>query len=139
MLDEVGLSDAGRADEDDVLFRVLGFLGADGVLGLEFTDVIDVVVVIADRDREHFFRFVLLDDKAVEMGLDVAREKIEDELIAARRRGRFLVVAFLGALGLGEAGERNLLPEVRFHELGELALQFFRCWEWRVLIQWTKT
>ena len=97
-----------------------------------------MVVMIADRDRENLFRFVLLDHKAVEMGLDVAREEIEDEMVAALL-DRLFVVALFGALGLGEAGKRDLVPEVRFHEFGELALQFFRRREWRVLIQWTKT
>ena len=39
--------------------------------------------------------------------------------------GRLLFVAGLGALGLGVSGKRNLVAEVRFHELGELGLQFF--------------
>ena len=47
---------------------------------------------------------------------------------------RFFVVAFLRAFGLGESGEGDLVAEVRFHELGKLGLQFFRCRKWRVLI-----
>ena len=41
----------------------------------------------------------------------------------------------VGALWLGEGCEGNLVAKVRFHELGELGLQFFRCGERRVLIQ----
>ena len=49
----------------------------------ELTEIIDVVVVIADRDRENLLRFVLFDHETVEVRFDVARQKIEDELVAA--------------------------------------------------------
>ena len=137
VFDQVGFSDAGRADEDDVLFRVFGFLGADGVFAFEPAEVIDVVVVIADRDGEDLLGFVLLDHETIEMRLDVAREKIENELAAARFGG-LLFVAGLGALGLGEGREGNFVTEVRFHELGELGLEFFRCGKGRILIHATK-
>ncbi len=51
---------------------------------------------------------------------------------------RFFVVAVFRALGLGESGEGNFVAEVRFHELGKLGLQFFRCGKWRVLIHGVK-
>ena len=47
---------------------------------------------------------------------------------------RFLFVAGLGLFGLGEGREGDFVAEVRFHELGELGLQFFRCGKWRILI-----
>ena len=92
-----------------------------------------MVVVIADGDGEDLLGFVLLDHETIEMGLDVAREKIENELAAARFGG-LLLVAGLGALGLGEGREGNFVAEVRFHELGELGLEFFRCGKGRILI-----
>jgi hypothetical protein len=99
----------------------------------QVTEIINVVVVIADRDRENLFRFILFDHKTVEVRFDVARQEIEDEMVAALGH-RFFVVAFLRALGLGESGERDFVAEVRFHELGKLGLQFFRCRKWRILI-----
>ena len=66
------------------------------------------------------------------MRLDVARQEIENELLVARSRRLFLAAGF-GRFRLGEGRERNLVAEVRFHELGELRLQFFRRWKWRIL------
>ena len=126
VLDEIGFSDAGRPDENDVLFRVFGLFGAGRVLLLELAQIIDVVVMIANRDREDLLRFVLFDDEAVEMRLDVARQKIEDESSSRSFCGGFFVVPASAALGLGESRERDLVAEVRFHELRELGLQFFR-------------
>ena len=124
VLDEVGFSDTGRADEDNVLFRVLGFFGALRVVDFEPANVIDVVIVIAHGNGEDLLRFLLFDHEPIEVRLDVAREKVEDKTLAGLPRWLFLLR--LGALGLGESGEGNLVTEVGFHEFGELGLQFFR-------------
>jgi hypothetical protein len=47
--------------------------------------MLDVIVVIADRDRENLLCFVLLNDKAVEVRLDVARQLVEDENVIVIR------------------------------------------------------
>src|SRR4029453_12531865 len=131
-------SDAGWTDEDDVLLRVFRFLGAEGVFALQLTEIIDVVVVIADRDRENLFRFILFDHETIKVRFDVAGQEIKDEMVAALS-DRFFIVAFLRALGLGEGCEGDLVAEVRFHELGKLGLQFFRRRKWRVLIHRVRT
>ena len=67
----------------------------------------------------------MLDHEPIEMRLDIARQEIKNEL-------RVVVVLWL-LLGpgvhcfrLGVGRERNLVAEVRFHELGQLGFQFFR-------------
>ena len=93
VFDQIGFTDAGRADQDHILLRVFGFLRAIRVFALEPPQIIDVIVMIANCDREDLLRFVLLDNESVEMRLDIAREKIESETrrradSAAQRRRR---------------------------------------------------
>ena len=59
------------------------------------------------------------------MRLDIARQKIENELLALFSL-RLLLGAGFHHFRLGVGGERNLVAEVRFHELGQLGFQFFR-------------
>ena len=81
--------------------------------------------MVAHRNREHFLCFVLLDHKPIEVRLDVARQKFEDELFIVDLVRLFLDARF-GRVGLSESRDRNAIAEVRFHELGNLRLQFFR-------------
>src|SRR5687767_6268312 len=67
---EISFSDAGGADEDDVLFGVVGLV-------LAFHREADVMIMITHRDAEDFFGFVLLDDEAVEIIFYFARFFIE--------------------------------------------------------------
>ena len=83
MFDQIGFPDAGRSHQDDVLLGVFRFFRARGVFLFQPAQIIDVVVVIADRDREDLLRFVLFDHEPIEMRLDVARQKIEDELLCS--------------------------------------------------------
>ncbi|MBA3831928.1 MAG: hypothetical protein H0X34_08545 [Chthoniobacterales bacterium] len=68
-------------------------LRANGVPARELAHVIDVVVVVADGDRQNLLRFVLLDDEAVEVGLDMARKKVEGEAVVVRLGGLFIAPA----------------------------------------------
>ena len=133
VFDEVGFSDPGRPNEDDVLLCIFGLLGANRIFVLQLANVIHMVVVIADRDRKDLLGFILLDHEPIEVRLNIARQEIEHEMVAGLF-DRFLFVAGLGPFRLREGCEGNLVPEVRFHELGELGLQFFRCGKWWILI-----
>ncbi|HLL23245.1 MAG TPA: hypothetical protein VK427_14005, partial [Kofleriaceae bacterium] len=79
--------------------------------------------MIADSDREHLLRFVLLDDEPVEMRLDVARQEVEREGVL--RRFRLFLRVRVGAIRLRERRKRNLVTEAAFHEVGELRAEFF--------------
>ena len=63
------------------MLDVFNFLSAVRILFLEPPKVIGVVVMIANRNRENFLRFILFDDEPVQMRLDVARQQIELELL----------------------------------------------------------
>ena len=59
-----------------------------------------MVVVIAHRDRQHLLRFVLLNDEAVEVRLDIARQEIENEIvIVAAARLRLRLPGAFGRVG----------------------------------------
>jgi len=74
--DQVGLADAGRAEQDDVLFDVIAEVVAPGA-------GFDVVVVVANGNREGFLGVVLLDDEPVEVGFDVLGFAVEREVGAS--------------------------------------------------------
>ena len=124
MFDQICFADAGRSDQDHVLLDVFNFLGAVWILFLEPPKVIGVVVMIANRNREDFLRFLLFDDKPVEMRFDIARQQMEFE---------FLVLGFLRLfillcdrwLRLGNCRNRDAVAEVLFHEVRDLGLQLF--------------
>ena len=83
---EIGFAHAGRAGDDHVLFGIFDRCGlaAPGALAQKFR----VVVMVAYRDGEHLFRFVLLYDIAVEVRFDLTRRemKIEDVIRVTRHR-----------------------------------------------------
>ena len=121
MLDEISFADAGWPNQNDILLRVLSLFRPPRIFLLQPPEVIGVIIMITHRDREHLFRFILLDHKAVEMRFDVTREKIENELLMIG----FLWLLFhagFGRLRLGEGRDRDAIAEVRFHELGDLCL-----------------
>src|SRR5437588_7040023 len=113
-------ADTGRPDQNDILFGVVG-----GFLAFERQP--DMVIMVAQRDAEHFLGFVLFDDKTVKVCFNVARFVIELELIG-RGFCRF-ISAFGRAVGFG-LGERlgaatlEMLPD----KIGQLALKFLRSW-----------
>ena len=84
VFDEVRLADARRAEQDDVALGVFEVGGVAFVVRREPADVVDVVVVVADGDGEHFLRLVLPDDETVEVRLDVARLVMELENVGRR-------------------------------------------------------
>ena len=83
-----------------------------------------MIVMIANRDREHLLGFVLFDYEAVEVRFDVAREKIEDKFFTARFRWR--LIARSSRFRLGKGRDRDAIAEVRLHELRDLRFEFFR-------------
>ena len=121
MLNQIRFADPGRPDQDHVLLCIFGFFRARRVLLLELAEEIDVVVMIADCDREDLLRFILLDDEAIEMRLDVARQEIKNKLRVVVLL-RLLLGAGFHCFRLSVGRERNLVAEVRFHELGQLRL-----------------
>ena len=96
---EVGFPNPGGSKQNDVLLRVVAFLE----LGI-FEAAAHVVVVVADRYRNHFLGFPLLDDEAIQVVADFLRLEIEF-LDAPQDFGPFLV--FL-AFGLFAGGIRFL-------------------------------
>src|SRR5262249_42790470 len=81
VFDEIRFANAGWPDQNDVLLDVFDLLRAGGILLLETAQIIGMVVMIANRDRQDFLRLVLLDHEAVEMRFNVPRQKIELELL----------------------------------------------------------
>jgi hypothetical protein len=106
---KVGFAHTGRTGNDHVLLGIFDRrrLAAPGALTQKFR----VVVMVADRDGEDLFGFVLLDNKTVEMRFDFARGKIEIENVFVRtgrllrRAGRFggrrAALLFFEAGGVG--------------------------------------
>ena len=68
MLHEVGLSHSGRPDHHDVLLLELQSLA----LLSHRLESLGVIVVIAHRNRQSLLRFVLTNDIAIEVRLDIA-------------------------------------------------------------------
>jgi len=68
------------------LLDVFNFLRPVRIFFLQPPEVVGVVVMIANRNRQDLLRFLLFDDKAVQMRLYVARQQIEFE---------FFVLCFL--------------------------------------------
>ena len=93
----------------------------DCVFLLESAQVIDVIVVIADRDREDLFRFVLFDHETVEMRLDVARQKIENELVVALLAG-FSSLSASARSGWVKVAKETLSPKFDFMNSESFAL-----------------
>ena len=122
VFDQVGLSDAGRSDQNHILFGVLKQLRLLRIFFLELTQIFGVVVMITNRDREHLLRFLLFDHEPVQVRLDIARQKIELELLIIDLLGFFLRFGF-SRFRRGEGRDRNAIAEVLFHELGDLRLQ----------------
>ena len=81
VFDQIRFADARRSDQDHVLLHVFNFLSAVRILFLQPPKVIGVVVMIANRNREDFLRFLLFDDEPVEMRFDIARQQIEFEVL----------------------------------------------------------
>ena len=63
------------------MLDIFNFLSAVRILFLEPPEIVGMVVMIANCNRQDFFRFVLFDDEPVEMRLDIARQQIEFELL----------------------------------------------------------
>jgi hypothetical protein len=86
VFDQIRFADACRSNEDHVLLNVFNFLSAVRIFFLQPSEVIGVVVMIANRNREDFLRFLLFDDESVQMRFYVARQQMELE---------FFMVGFL--------------------------------------------
>ena len=97
---EVGFSDAGGAEEDDVLFGVF-FVGAGGVVEA----AADVVEMVADGDGEDFFGVVLFDDEAIEVVADFAGFKVEGADFIEGALGGFVIFVGWGGGAPGVRGE----------------------------------
>ena len=87
-------------------------------------EVFGVVVVIANCDRQHLLRLLLLDYKSIQMRLDIAGQKIKDELVAIDLCCFFFSFGF-GRFGRSKGGKRDPVAKVRFHELGDLGFELF--------------
>ena len=85
--------------------------GPGSVFLLEQTEIIGVIIMIANRNREHLLSLVLFNYKAVEMRFDVARQKIKNKLFTARFRRRRLF-ARGSRLRLGKSRDRDMISEV---------------------------
>src|SRR5262249_47008417 len=106
---------AGGADENNILLGVVRRF-------LAFESQSNVVIMVAQRHAQDFFSLVLLDDKAVEVRLDVPRLVMKSELL----RLRLAVFGFRGARCFisrrwSPSGLKMLADKVR-----ELPLKFLR-------------
>ena len=114
---QVGFTDTGRADENDVLFCVVGLV-------LAFHGEATVVVMIAHGHGQDLLGVILFNDEAVEVIFDVAGFFIEAKLagfFGSGGGGRF------GAIGAGlGAEEGGGVWEMLAHEIGHLALKILR-------------
>ena len=84
MSDEIGLTDTGRSEHDDVLFGVIRIRG-----GWVFVAFPDVIVVVTDGDSECLLCLVLFDDVSVEVLLDLLRFEVEFQIEGLFRLRRF--------------------------------------------------
>ena len=123
VLDQIRFSDAGRSDQNHILFGVLELLRLLRIFFLELAQIFGMVVMITNRDREHLFRFVLLDHEPIQVRLDIARQKIELELLIIDLL-RLLFRFGFSRFRRRESRDRDPITEVLFHELGDLRLQF---------------
>ena len=113
---EVSFTDAGRTGDDHILLGVFDrrrFATVGAV-----TQKFRVVVMVADRDGEDLFGFVLLDDETVEVRFDVARGEVEIENVFIRARWLFAPPGWFGRR------RTTLLLESGLQESLETALQF---------------
>ena len=125
MFDQICFADPGRPDQDHILFDVFDLLRPPGIFFLESAQIIGMVVMIANGDREDLLSLVLFYDESIEMRFDVARQEIEFEFPMVGLF-RFFILFCCGLLWLGNRGDRHPIAEVLFHELRDLALQLFR-------------
>ena len=125
VFDQICFPDAGRSDQNHILFDVFNLLCAPGIFFLKPAQIIRVVVMIANRDRENLLRLFLLNDEPVEVRLDVSRQEIEFEFLLVGLLGLFLLFR-CRRLRLGKRRHRDSIAEVLFHELSDLGLELFR-------------
>ena len=125
MFDQIRFADPGRPDQDHILLDVFDLLRPPGVFFLKPAQVIGVVVMVANGNREDLLRFILLDHEAIKMRFDVARQEIELEFIMVDFVRPFILFC-CRRLRLGKGRNRNPIAEVLFHELRDLGLQLFR-------------
>ena len=124
MLDQIGLPDASWSNQDHILLCVFSFLRPGCVFLLELAEIIGMIIMIADRNREHLLGLVLLDYKTVKVRFDVARQKIENELFTTGFRRWLFARGSRFRLSKGRHGD--MVAEVRLHKLRDFGLQFFR-------------
>ena len=75
VLHQVGFANAGRSDNEHILLAELGH--GRPRLTARLGEHARMVVVIANRGRQHLLGFVLANHKAVEVGLDLGRAPME--------------------------------------------------------------
>src|SRR5437899_11701697 len=103
---------------------------------LELAQIFIMVVMITKRHREHLFRFVQHNHEPIQVRLDIARQKIELELLIIDLL-RLLFRFGFSRLRRRESRDGNPITEVLFHELGALRLLFLgwrKSWWWRILL-----
>ena len=125
MLNEIGFTDPSRADQNHILLDVLGLLGSPGIFFLKLPQILGMIVMIANRDREHLLRFFLFNDEPVEVRFDVAGQEIEFKFGVLSLLRRFILHCG-GRRRLGKRRHRDPIAEVLFHKLRDLGLQLFR-------------
>src|SRR5207249_8514016 len=121
----IRFADPGRPDQNYVLLDVLDLLRASGVFFLEPAQVIGVVIMIANSNRQDLLRFILLDYETIKMRLDVSRQEIELEFVMIGLF-RFFIVFCRRGFRLGYRRDRDPIAEVLIHELCDRGLQLFR-------------
>ena len=118
------------------MFVKFDLIGGHGIFFAKSTEIFGVVVVIADRDGQRLFGFLLLDHEAVEVSLDFARQKIEIEDFARGLRFASQIVSIAPAVFLGKRIEtighrfkRNGLSEIGFQKIAQFLGEFIGIWE----------
>ena len=121
MFDQVGFANAGRPNQDHILFDVFDLLRAVRILFFKPAQVVRMVVMIANRNRQDLLRFILFYHEPVQMRLDVARQKIEFEFLVLGLL-RFFIFLCGRWLRLRNGRDGYSVTEVLFHELRDLGL-----------------
>src|SRR5437762_11747073 len=89
MLNEIDFADPSRPNQDHILLDVFDLLRAPGVFFLKPAQVIGMVVMVANRDRQNLLRFILPYHEPVEMRFNVARqERSEERRVGKEGRSR---------------------------------------------------
>ena len=125
VLDQICFADTGWADQDHILLNIFDLLRPLDIFFLEAAQIVGVVVMIANGNRENLLRLILLYHEPIKMRFNIARQEVEFEFLMVCLLDLFLVFC-RRLLRLRKGRNRDPITEVLFHELRDLGFQLFR-------------